>query len=197
MALTFVPGYSCADLMKTQSDSAAFDTLLQALEPEASSPHESFRRFRARLVRLFAWKHCEDPEDLADETISRLVKNIQSGQEISQDRPYRYVRAIARNVFREYLRAKEKSGIETDVDELPDLPAPEETEDCWTLCLAQLSPDKREFLEKYFLDSIDREQFAREKGLTINALRLTVFRYKAALRLCIENCIMRLSKVRN
>jgi DNA-directed RNA polymerase specialized sigma24 family protein len=183
--------------MKTQSDSAAFDTLLQALEPEALSPHESFRRFRARLVRLFAWKYCEDPENLADETISRLVKNIQSGQEISPDRPYRYVRAIARNVFREYLRAKEKGGIETDVDEMPDLPAPEGTEDCWTLCLAQLSPDKREFLEEYFLDSIDREQFAREKGLTINALRLTVFRYKAALKLCIENCIMRLSKVRN
>lgn len=183
--------------MKTQSDSAAFDMLLQALEPEALSPHESFRRCRSRLVRFFAWKRCEDPENLADETISRLVKNIQSGREISADHPFRYVRAIATNVFYEYLRAKKKSGIETDIEELWDLPAPEETEDCWTLCLAQLSPDKREFLEKYFLDSIDREQFAREKGLTINALRLTVFRYKAALKLCVENCIMRLSTVRN
>jgi DNA-directed RNA polymerase specialized sigma24 family protein len=183
--------------MKTQSDSAAFDLLLQALEPEALSPHESFQRFRSRLVRFFAWKHCEDPENLADETISRLVKNIQLGREISDDHPYRYVFAIASNVFYEYLRGKKKSGIETDIDELAELPAPEETEDCWTLCLAQLSPDRREFLEKYYLDSIDREQFAREKGLTINALRLTVFRYKAALKRCVENCIKRLSKVRN
>lgn len=183
--------------MTTRSDSAAFDALLQALEPEALSPQEGFRRCRSRLVRFFAWRRCDDPENLADETISRLVKNIQAGREISADHPYRYVRAIASHVFYEYLRAKKKSGIETDIDELRDLPAPEGTEDCWTLCLAQLPPHKREFLAEYYLDSIDREQFAREKGLTINALRLTVFRYKAALKLCVENCIMRLSKVRN
>ncbi len=183
--------------MSTQSDSAAFDLLLQALEPDALSPHESFRRCRSRLVRFFAWKRCEDPENLADETISRLVKNIQSGQGISTDHPYRYVRAIAVHVFYEYLRRKKKSGIEIDIDEMRDHLAPEEKEDCWTLCLAQLSPDKREFLEEYYLDSIDREEFAREKGLTINALRLTVFRYKVALKVCVENCMKRLSKVRN
>lgn len=183
--------------MSTKTDSADFDLLLQALEPTALSSHDSFRRCRSRLVRFFAWKRCEDPENLADETISRLVKNIHAGREISADHPYSYVHAIANNVFYEYLRSKKKSGIETDIDELPDLPAPAGTEDCWTLCLAQLSPDKREFLEEYYLDSIDRDQFARDRGLTINALRLTVFRYKAALKRCVENCIARLSEVRN
>jgi DNA-directed RNA polymerase specialized sigma24 family protein len=194
MALTF--GYWSV-LMEIQSDSAAFDKLLQALEPGALAPRDSFRRFRLRVVRFFVYKRCEDPENLADETISRLIKNIHSGQQISSEHPFNYVRAIAQNVFYEDVRAKQKSGIQTDIDELQDIPAPEGTEDCWTLCLAQLSPDKRELLEHYFLDSIDSEQFAREKGLTINALRLTVHRYKKALKLCVENCIKRLSQVRN
>jgi DNA-directed RNA polymerase specialized sigma24 family protein len=179
------------------SSQSSFDRLLQALEPEALSVGESFRRCRTKLVRFFLWKHCDDPDNLADETTSRLVKKVQSGQEISTDHPYNYVYAIARNVFYEYLRAKEKSGIEIEIDALREERVAEGTEDCWSQCLAQLSLEKREFLEVYYLDSIDREQFAHEKGMTINALRLTVFRYKNALKHCVENCLRRLNSGRN
>jgi DNA-directed RNA polymerase specialized sigma24 family protein len=183
--------------MSSQSDATAFDRLLQALEPEALSVGEGFRRCRTKLVRFFLWKRCDDPYNLADETTSRLVKKVQSGQEISADHPYNYVYAIARNVFHEYLRAKERSGTAIDIDELREEPVPEGTEDCWSQCLAQMSPEKREFLEVYYLDSIDREQFAHEKGMTINALRLTVFRYKSALKHCVENCLRRFNSGRN
>jgi DNA-directed RNA polymerase specialized sigma24 family protein len=183
--------------MSSQSDTPAFDRLLRALEPEAGSVSDGFRRCRTKLVRFFLWKRCDDPYNLADETTSRLVKKVQSGQQISDDHPYNYVYAIARNVFLEYLRAKEKSGIEIDIDELRDQSNPEGTEDCWSQCLALMTPEKREFLEVYYLDSIDREQFASEKGLTINALRLTVFRYKTALKHCVENCLLRLNSARN
>jgi DNA-directed RNA polymerase specialized sigma24 family protein len=179
------------------SSQSSFDRLLQALEPEALSVGESFRRCRTKLVRFFLWKRCDDPDNLADETTSRLVKKVQSGQEISTDQPYNYVYAIARNVFYEYLRAKEKSGIEIEIDALREEPVAEGAEDCWSQCLAQLSSEKREFLEVYYLDSIDREQFAHEKGMTINALRLTVFRYKNALKHCVENCLRRLNSGRN
>lgn len=180
--------------MSSQSDATAFDRLLLALEPEAASVGDGFRRCRTKLVRFFLWKRCDDPYNLADETTSRLVKKVQSGQEISPEHPYNYVYAIAKNVFLEYLRAKEKSGIEIGIDDLREEPVPEGTEGCWTQCLSQLSPEKREFLEVYYLDSIDREQFAREKGITINALRLTVFRYKTALKHCVENCLRRLNR---
>jgi DNA-directed RNA polymerase specialized sigma24 family protein len=183
--------------LRSQSDATAFDRLLQALEPEALSTNDKFRRCRSKLVRFFVWRHCEDPDNLADETTSRLVKNIQAGQEISAERPYSYVYAIASNVFLEHLRSKRKTGIQTDIDDLKDLTAPEKIDNCWTVCLAQLSADKREFLEEYYLDSIDREQFARDKGMTINALRLTIFRYKDALKRCVENCRRRLNSARN
>lgn len=183
--------------MSSPSDATAFDRLLQALEPEALSVSDGFRRCRSKLVRFFYWRRCEDPDNLADETTSRLLKNILSGQEISIHRPYSYVYAIARHVFQEYRRARVKAGIETDIDELRETPAPQGREDCYSICLSQLSAEKREFLEQYYLDSIDREQFASDKGLTLNALRLQVFRYKTNLRLCVDNCLKRLNSARN
>jgi DNA-directed RNA polymerase specialized sigma24 family protein len=162
------------------------------------SGSDGFRRCRTKLVRFFVYRRCDDPDNLADETTSRLVKKVRSGQEISADHPYSYVYKIAKNVFFEYLRAKEKSGIQTDIDELREEPLPSEgAEDCWSQCLALVSPERREFLEVYYLDNIDREEFAREKGMTINALRLMVFRYKRALERCVGNCLRRLNSARN
>ena len=183
--------------MSSQSDPNPFDRLLRALEPEAISVTEGFRRCRTKLVKFFIYRRCHDPDNLADETTSRLVKNVRSGQEISAEHPYSYVYKIAKNVFLEYLRAKERSGIPADIDELREQPVVEGTEDCWSQCVAQMSAERREFLEAYYLDDIDRDEFAREKGMTINALRLTVFRYKKALTHCVENCLRRLNSARN
>ena len=182
--------------MSSQSDT--FDRLWRALEPEAVSGSDGFRRCRTKLVKFFVYRRCDDPDNLADETTSRLVKTVRSGREISADHPYRYVYKIAKNVFLEYLRAKEKRGIQTDIDDLREEPLPPEgAEDCWTQCLALVAPERREFLEVYYLDHIDRDEFAREQGMTINAMRLTVFRYKRALERCVENCLRRLNSARN
>lgn len=179
--------------MTSEPDPIAFERLLQSLEPKAASGGDRFRRFRSKMIKFFSWRSCEDPDNLADETTSRLLKNILAGQEISPEHPYSYVYAIATNVFLEYLRAQKKSGIRAEVDELREHPIPEAAETCHTSCLAQLSPDKREFLEHYYLDSVDRDELARENGQTVNALRLTVFRYKTALKNCIENCLKQLN----
>ena len=183
--------------MSSQSDAKAFDRLLQALEPEASSVDDGFLRCRSKLVKFFFWRRCDDPDNLADETTTRLLNKVRSGQEISGENPYGYVFGIARNVFREYLKAKQKSGIQTDIDELREEPVLPGVENCSSLCLAQLSAEKREFLEDYYLDDIDREQFARDKGLTINALRLKVFRCRELLKHCMENCLRRFHSARN
>src|ERR1043165_9784733 len=86
-----------------------FDNLFRLLEPDAGSVEQGFRQCRLKLVKFFAWRHCEDPDNLADETISRLLRNVHNGQEILADNPYSYVYGIASNVFREYLRDKGKA----------------------------------------------------------------------------------------
>lgn len=177
--------------MASNSDPTAFDRLFSLLEPEALSVDAGFQRCRLKLIKFFAWRHCEDPNSLADETISRLLKNIAGGQEISADHPYSYVYAIAVNVFKEYLRAQKKSSLLTQIDEWRETASPARAADCRSLCLAQLSVAKVELLAHYYLDDVDRNDIARENGLTLNALRLQIYRYKVGLRRCLKNCLKR------
>lgn len=174
-----------------------FNKLFHLLEPDAQSIEEGFQRCRFKLFKFFAWRHCEDPDSLADETISRLLKNVQAGQEISADNPYSYVYAIARNVFKEYLRAKKKGGVLIDVDEVRETSVSIAVDDCKKQCLEQLSHEKRELLERYYLDNDDRNDIAREQELSLNALRLQVYHIKHGLRRCWEECRKHSDRMRN
>src|ERR1044072_403350 len=103
--------------MESNLGQTTLDQLFQLLEPDARSTEEGFRQCRLKLIKFFAWRRCEDPDNLADEKVSRLLKNVRAGQEISSDNPYSYVYAIAGNVFKEYVRAKKKGASLTDLDE--------------------------------------------------------------------------------
>jgi len=177
--------------MTSNSDPTAYDRLFSLLEPEALSVDAGFQRCRLKLVKFFAWRHCDDPNSLADETISRLLKNIATRQEISAEHPYSYVYAIAVNVFKEYLRAQKKATLLTQIDDWHETATPARAADCRSLCLAQLSVAKIELLAHYYLDDVDRDDIAREHGLTLNALRLQIYCYKVGLRRCLKNCLKR------
>jgi len=51
----------------------AFDQLLQWLDQGTSSSGESYLEMRRRLVAYFNRKHCPAPDELADETLNRVV----------------------------------------------------------------------------------------------------------------------------
>ena len=173
--------------MKTGLDQNIFDELFQRLEPKAPSTESRFNHCRHKLFKFFAWRRCEDPDSLADETIVRLLKNVNNGQEISTDHPYSYVYGIARNVFQEYLRVRKKSTTLSEITDTPRVFAI--TEDgCGSLCLKKLAPEKRELLAHYYLDFEDRDEMAQEQLGSINALRLRIHRIKLELRRCWEDC---------
>jgi DNA-directed RNA polymerase specialized sigma24 family protein len=176
------------NFMEPNFGQTAFDKLFQLLEPKAQSIEEGFQQCRFKLLKFFAWRRCEDPENLADETVNRLLKNVAAGQEILADKPYSYVYAIASHVFMEYLRAKKKSGVIIDIDDMQEMAVPEVVDDCQKQCLEQLSNEKRELLARYYLDDDQRDDIAEEQGLSLNALRLQVHRIKHGLRRCCEDC---------
>lgn len=183
--------------MESNLDQTVFDKLFRLLEPDAQSTEGGFQRCRLKLFKFFVWRHCEDPDNLADETISRLLKNVRAGQEISADNPYSYIYAIATNVFKEYLRGKKKSGLVIDIDELRVIALPITAADCKKQCLEQLSAENLELLAHYYLDDDDRNDIAREQGLSLNALRLQIHRIKLGLRRCWEDCLKRSDSMRN
>lgn len=183
--------------MKSNTGQAVFDRLFQLLESDAQSVEEGFRQCRFKLIKFFAWRRCEDPENLADETISRLLKNVQSGQEISSDNPYSYVYAIATNVFREYIRAKQKDLALVAIDEAQGIGITAAEDDCQRRCMEKLPNEKRELLARYYLDDEDREVIAKESSLSLNALRLQVHRIKHGLKRCVEECRKHSGDMRN
>lgn len=166
------------------------DKLLLLLEADHPSSEERYKQLRFKLVKFFAWRRCEDPEILADETVGRTIKNIIKGEEIRSENPYSYVYAIAMNVFREYLREKKKR--ESLTNDLADASLDYSeivVGDCRKTCLERLSSDKRILLYRYYASTETRETLTESLGITINALRLQIHRIKNDLRVCCEECL--------
>lgn len=167
----------------------AFEDLLLRLEPKYPDQEKRYKQLRLKMVKFFAWKRCEDPDSLADETISRAVKKISEGEVIRAGNPYSYIYAIAKHVFMEYLREKRKR--EVIANDLPDdlQSYPEESQDCRKQCLQKLSKDKLSLLQKYYMSEPPREMLAKSFKVSLNALRLQVHRLKQELRTCEKDCL--------
>jgi RNA polymerase sigma factor (sigma-70 family) len=172
--------------MKTNEEQV--DLLLGSLEPHLPDSVQRYKHLRLNLVKYFAWKRCDDPEELADEVISRVIKKLSTGEEIYSENPYTYIYGIAKNVFREYLRSLEN---ERDLSEtlLVQHSRQEQIEDCRRNCLLKLSPEKLEILQEYYLSTEGREAQAQEAHISLNALRLQVHRIRQELRACQKDCL--------
>jgi len=173
--------------MADDFDQDNFEQLFRLLEPKAKSLAAGFQMCRLKLVKFFAWKHCADPEDLADETITRLIKNIANGQQISSQNPYSYVYAISGNVFKEYARTRNKMGNQISLQGAEEPVAPDKLDESYSYCLDQLEPLQIQLLSEYYIENSRPEDIARRHNLSINALRLQIHRIKQTLRRCKDN----------
>lgn len=164
-----------------------FNKLLARLEPTLPTSEARYKQLRLKMIKYFDWKRCEDAEGLADETIVRTAKSLMAGKEILADNPYFYIYAVAKNIYKEYVRKQIKR--EKLLDDLLDpTPLAETSQDCSGECLQKLSPDKLNLLRQYYLNIKDREALAQELNISLNALRLQVHRLKKELRDCYEKC---------
>ncbi|MGH9428629.1 MAG: RNA polymerase sigma factor [Terriglobia bacterium] len=175
----------------TKNDDA-FEQFLIRCEPEMASSVERHRRLRAKLIKFFGFRRCEDPEGLADETIGRLVTNVYAGANI--DQPSGYALGTARNVYREYVRKKARL---TEIYEDPAITIakqgatadPDPFDECASLCFQNLPHDKRHLLEQYYSEEGDRGKLAGQEGVSLAGLRTKIHRLKAELRICYRECI--------
>ena len=90
--------------------------------------------------------------------------------------------------FLEYLRGRKKQS--TLVDDFQDpFESFHSADECRRECLEKLSIKQRELLESYYLADESREALAQTQGMSINELRLRIFRLKHHLKSCFEDCI--------
>jgi DNA-directed RNA polymerase specialized sigma24 family protein len=169
-----------------------FASFLAWLSPDRDRGGEEYERLRFRLCTFFSQRHCRFSDELADETINRVILKV-GDEEIENKIGYCY--GVARNVYRESLR-KERAHI--DIDEVTvAAKAPEEpsfSNECLDKCLEKLSPENRELVLDYFseakLAKIElHRRISESLKMTQTALRMRVLRIKQKLSVCVRECM--------
>jgi DNA-directed RNA polymerase specialized sigma24 family protein len=175
-----------------------FEALLAALDPDREQAGLKYETIRSRLIRLFEWRGCKSPEDLADVTISRVAKRIYEGVRFENE-PFSYFCGVAHLVHKEFLRSVAREQKAFDRGDWPPQQPEAEPEDeqrlsCLNRCLGQLPPGEKDLLLRYYQggDNIrNRKDLCRERDTTINALRIQVHRVRRKLESCIRDCLGR------
>ncbi|HSS52394.1 MAG TPA: hypothetical protein VLX28_25915 [Thermoanaerobaculia bacterium] len=183
----------------------SFEILLAQLAPDRERAGELYESIRRRLIRLFEWRGCACPEDLADETFNRVARKLAAGVELHSADPYSYFCGVAHLLFKEVLRsaARERRAFDAYGDlllptALPVVPEEEPGDrrlDCLRKCLAALQADQRELVLKYHQGEgniRNRKALSQELGIPMNALRIRVHRVRRRLEDCLGDCLHRL-----
>lgn len=169
-----------------------FANFLKWLSPDGDSAGEEYERLRFRLYTFFSQRQCSLADELADETINRVI--LKSSEENIENK-LAYCYGVARNVYRESLR---KQRTHLDIEEVTiAAKAPEEqsiSSECLDKCLEELSPENRNLLLDYFseakLAKIElHRRISESLEMTQTALRMRVMRLKQKLKICVQECM--------
>ena len=174
----------------------SFESLLAWLDPDREIAGQKYEVIRAGLIRIFVSKGFSDAEDLADETINRVMKKLPEIRDTYVGEPAKYFHGVARFIVLEMVRRKEIA-----VETVPGSSAEEEVHsdefDCLLKCLRFLASDKRELILDYYIydgrDKIEQHRrMANELGITDGALRGRAHHVRGNLEKCIQQCIERM-----
>jgi DNA-directed RNA polymerase specialized sigma24 family protein len=185
----------------------AFTKLLAILDPDPEVAGGKYEELRRQLIKFFEWRGALFQDELADETLNRLARKIDEGEEIEKN-VIALSLGIARFVFLETL--KRPDNRRTEMKELSTVVAPserrEEDDDLWLVCLREcllgVSDENRALIVEYYQDDgrariDDRKILAARLGLSLNALFSRAKRTRDKLEECVTRCVKRKSKGRH
>jgi DNA-directed RNA polymerase specialized sigma24 family protein len=177
----------------------AFAVFLARLDPVPEIAGEKYEELRRQLIKFFEWRGSFIADRLADETLNRLVRKIDEGEEIEKN-ILALSLGIARFVLLESMRHPDNRRVE--LEELSTLAAPPERtiddDDLWVLCLREclrsFSQENRELIIEYYEEDrrakIDtRKKLATKMGISINALFSRAKRIRDKLEQCVTSCV--------
>ena len=171
-----------------------FNKLLDWLDMDREAAANKYSLIQLRLVRFFAVRRCVDAEHLADRCINIVAaKNLEELGPPEGDRSL-YFLGVARYVHLEQIRDDRRPPPSLPpIDPEPNL----DLDVCLERCLDELGPDDRSLVLEYEEGEKqariqNRRRLAAELGITINALRIKVYRLHQQLEKCIEQCLAEL-----
>ena len=169
----------------------AFKKFLAWLDPDRDQAGKKYEDIRRKLIKIFACRGCNCPEELVDETINRVIRKIQEIGETYVGEPALYFHGVARNVHHEFLRRK-------PAGQPPPPPNDQQRNDaeyeCLEQCMERLTPRSRGLVLRYYQEEkrekIDlRRQLALQLGIPLNALRIRACRIRTNLHACVMECL--------
>lgn len=181
-----------------------FDALLTWLDPDRESAARKYEEIRHSLVLIFEWRGCCDAQDLADETITRVINKVPKIVPEYTGDPALYFYAVAKRLAFEVSRRNQARAEVENLETLPDTQINDEGNnreaeyECLDKCLSKLPPADRELILLYYQQDQAkinyRRELARRYDLAPNALRVKVHRIRATLNACVNKCLGKRSK---
>jgi RNA polymerase sigma factor (sigma-70 family) len=190
-------------------DSDAFNAFLAKLDADRDRAGEKYETLRSQLVKFFECGGCSSPRALADETINRVARKILEGVDIVPGALYAYIRGVARNVYKEYLRNPDRRLVSienilpsehlyedpAEVDQrAQDRTAFEQRLECLESCVGKLPDEARELIMSYYegdegVKIENHKRIAEREGISLNNLRVRVHRIREKLEECVLSCV--------
>jgi DNA-directed RNA polymerase specialized sigma24 family protein len=171
------------------------------LGPDRERAGERYEALRARLLRFFAGRGSNRPEELTDESFDRVGRRLAGGEIVHTGDVGRYLLGVARNVLREEWSRDRRHGTGEAVDESLRAPAgspgtEEASLACLDRCLEALAPETRDLVLGYYdwqggEQLRQRRALAMRLGIGLNALRIRMHRLRSRLEDCTRTCLER------
>ena len=170
----------------------ALDSLLAWLDPDRDTAGAKYETIRTRLIKIFTCRGCSEAEDLADETINRVISKLTEVADSYQGDPALFFYGVAKRVQQEYERKKFKPAVPLPVATPPD--EVDQEYECLEKCMQAIPQNQRELVLQYYQEDKrakinNRRQLAQKLGIAANALRIRACRIRAGLHQCVEACL--------
>ena len=176
---------------------AKFEALLNWLSADSELAGVEFERIREGLVRYFRYRGCVDSIGLADETMNRVIKKIDT---LDLEQPVDNITifyGFAKYVHHEYLRDNNGNHYQLNeefpIKQVEEITATYSEKEliCLDNCLNELSVDEKKLIVKYFSKEKDEKILLRKKimkdlGINANTLHVRVYRIKERLKKCVQ-----------
>lgn len=188
------------------TNSDGFNEVLAWLNADREMAATMYVQLRHDLARIFLWNRCADPEGLTDEVFDRVMAKVHSLRQTYEGDPRLFFYGVARNLIKENAKkvktyaSFDEAGVALHSRSQVDADEKEESvyarEHCLQSCLKKLSSEQRQLIVNYYAlekrgKIPHRLKLAQDLGLSVETLRVRVYRIRATLETCIERCLDR------
>ncbi len=185
----------------------AFERLLSWLGEDSELGGERYLEMKERLVLYFDRKNSLAPDQLADETLNRVARRLEEEGSIISDAPAHYCYIVARFVFLESLRQRQRqvqlneglsahssASVASSPEAREEEKEREQRLECLERCIGNLEGEDRELIVSYYHGEErakieNRRTMATTFGITMNALSIRACRLRNKLQACVRECM--------